>query len=67
MWSPFVIDHLFSHGTLVSTTNKTDRHDVIEIFVESGIKHHNPNLYVVTFWWLTAWLYNKTCFSDHLY
>jgi hypothetical protein len=32
MWSPFVIDHLFSHGTLVSTTNKTDRHDVIEIY-----------------------------------
>ena len=51
MWSPFVVDHLFSHGTLVSTTNKTDRHDIIEIFVESGIKHHNPNLYVVTFWW----------------
>jgi hypothetical protein len=49
MWSPFLIDNLFSHGTLVSTTNKTDRHDIIEIFVESGIKHHNPNLDVVTF------------------
>ena len=28
----------FSPGTLVSSTNKTDRHDI----TESGIKHHNP-------------------------
>jgi len=49
MWSLFVIERLFSHGTLVSTINKTDRHDIIEIFVESGVKYHNPNLYVVTF------------------
>ena len=33
----------FSLGTLVSSTNKTDRHDIPEIFFESGIKHHNPN------------------------
>ena len=29
----------FSLGTLISSTNKTDCHDI----VESGIKHHNPN------------------------
>jgi hypothetical protein len=34
----------FSPGTPVSSTNKTDRHDITEIFVESGVKHHKPNL-----------------------
>jgi hypothetical protein len=24
-------------------TNKTDSHDIIEIFVESGLNHHKPN------------------------
>jgi hypothetical protein len=32
----------FSPGTLVSSTNKTDRHDNWNI-VENGFKHHNPN------------------------
>jgi hypothetical protein len=27
----------------VSSTNETDSHDITEIFVESGVKHHNPN------------------------
>ena len=42
------VSGLFSPGTVVSSTNKTDRHDILvaEIFVESGVKHHNlnPNL-----------------------
>ena len=33
----------FSPGTPVSFTNKTDHHDIAEIFVESGAKHHNHN------------------------
>jgi hypothetical protein len=33
----------FSPGTPVSFTNKTDHHDIAEVFVESGIKHHNHN------------------------
>jgi hypothetical protein len=32
----------FSPGTLVSSTKKTERHDIIGLFVE-GVKHHNPN------------------------
>jgi hypothetical protein len=32
----------FSPGTPVSSTNKTDHHDITEKNVESGIKHHNP-------------------------
>jgi len=32
----------FFPGTQVSSTNKTDRHDIVEIYVESDIKHHNP-------------------------
>ena len=30
----------FSPGTPVSSTNKTDYHDITE-YVESGVKHHN--------------------------
>ena len=34
----------FPLGTLVSSTNKTDHHDITEILIVlSGIKHHNPN------------------------
>ena len=33
----------FCPDTPVSSTNKTDRHDITEIFVECGVKHHNPN------------------------
>jgi hypothetical protein len=31
--------------SLVSSANKTDHHDITEIFIESGVKHHktNPN------------------------
>jgi len=32
-------DQWFSPGTPVSSTNKSDRHDIT---VERGIKHHNP-------------------------
>jgi hypothetical protein len=33
----------FSQGTLVSSTNKTNRFDTAEIIVESCVKHPNPN------------------------
>ena len=35
----------FYHGTTVSSTNKTDRHDILSnwYIVGSGIKHHNPH------------------------
>jgi hypothetical protein len=29
-------------GYSVSSTNKTDRHNITNV-VESGVKHHNPN------------------------
>ena len=32
-----------STGPPVSSTNKTDRHDISEILVESGVKHHKTN------------------------
>ena len=32
----------FSPGTPVSSTNKTDRHYITEIFIAPGVKHHNP-------------------------
>jgi hypothetical protein len=30
----------FSLATLVSSTNKTDRHDIAEILLKVGLKHH---------------------------
>ena len=36
-------DQWFSPGTAVSSTNKTDRHDITEILLKvSGINHHKP-------------------------
>ena len=32
----------FSPGTPVSSTNKTDRRQITENIVESGVKHNNP-------------------------
>jgi len=32
-------------GTLVSSTNKTDCHDITEILFERGVKHHKPTKY----------------------
>jgi hypothetical protein len=37
----------FSGGTTVSSTNKTDHHDITEILL-SGVKHHKSNLGVKT-------------------
>ena len=34
----------FSPGPHFSPTNKTDCHDITEIFVESGVKHHIINM-----------------------
>jgi len=37
----------FSPGTPVSSTNKTYLHDIAEILLESGVKHHNLNPYLL--------------------
>ena len=39
----------FSPGTPVSSTNKTDRHDIAENIVESGVKHHKPSQKIFPF------------------
>ena len=33
----------FSPGTPVSSTNKTDRHDITEILLKVALKYYNPN------------------------
>ena len=53
----------FSPGPLVSSTDKTDRHDITEIFiiVESGIKHHKTNKQTPScgsLLFLCQWFYN---------
>jgi hypothetical protein len=40
----------FSPGTLVSSTNKTDRHDITEILLKVALKHHNPNPKFIIFY-----------------
>ena len=47
----------FSPGTPVSFTNNPDRHDISEM-VESDIKHHCHNLYILI-------LYNTTDYTDY--
>jgi hypothetical protein len=45
-----VTDRWFSPGPPVSSTDKTDHHDITEIFVESGVKYHKaykPSTYMV--------------------
>ena len=35
---------VISLGTLITSTNKTHRHDITEILLnKSGVKHHKPN------------------------
>jgi hypothetical protein len=36
-------DRLFSPGTLVFSSNKTDPYDININIVESGVKHDNPS------------------------
>ena len=43
IWQELVVGRWFSPGTQVSSTNIADRHDISDILVESGFKHHNPN------------------------
>jgi hypothetical protein len=43
MWCQWLATgHWFSP---VPSTNITDRHDIAWKIVESGVKHHNPNIY----------------------
>ena len=34
----------FSPGTPASSTTKTGRHDIVEIFAESGVRHFNQSI-----------------------
>jgi hypothetical protein len=33
----------FSLGTPVSSSNKTDRHDITKLLLKVALKHHNPD------------------------
>jgi hypothetical protein len=37
----------FSPGTLVSSTNKTDRHDTAEIMLKVALNTINPSIFVI--------------------
>jgi len=37
-----MVGQWFSLGTLVSSTNKTDCHDITEILLKVALKHHKP-------------------------
>ena len=42
-------DQWFSWGTPVSSVNKTDRHNITEIFLKVAFKHHTPLLLINIF------------------
>ena len=44
----------FSPGTPVSSTNKTDRHDITEILLKVALKHHKLNKPVKNIWFKNA-------------
>jgi hypothetical protein len=39
----------FYPDTPISSKNKIDHHDITKIFVESSVKHHNPNPKILNF------------------
>ena len=41
----------FSPGTPASSTTKTGRHDIAEIFAESGVKHQKSNQIKSYYFW----------------
>ena len=47
----------FFPGTPVSSTNKTDRHDITEIFLKNVVKHHKPNHQILISFELNKTLY----------
>jgi hypothetical protein len=44
----FVSGRWLSAGPLVSSNNKTDRHDIMWNIVESGVKHHQINIHKIS-------------------
>jgi UDP-N-acetylmuramyl pentapeptide phosphotransferase/UDP-N-acetylglucosamine-1-phosphate transferase len=42
-FSAIAIALVVSPGTLVSSSNKTDHHNITEILLKVVLKHHNPN------------------------
>jgi hypothetical protein len=46
----------FSPGTPVSSTKRTDRHDINANIAESGVKHHKPNQHSVIVSTLTLFI-----------
>ena len=38
----------FSPGIPVSSTNKTDHHDIAEILLKKGVKYHKPTIYLLS-------------------
>jgi hypothetical protein len=51
-------------GTLVSSTNKIDRHDITEILLKVALKHHKPQCYVIKFKLLVVFSTNKNDCHD---
>jgi hypothetical protein len=58
----------FSSGTPVSSTNRTDRHDITEIlFKVHGVKYHNPNRYYLCVYKFTIRFWNSSGGSGILF
>jgi len=49
----------FSPGTPVSSTNKTDHHDITEILLRVEVKHHNPPTQFLTIIFLLIFFFSS--------
>jgi hypothetical protein len=56
----------FSQGTLLSSTNKTDCHNITEILLKVALKHHNPYLPMGKSWYLNRNLFSIPHYSTFL-
>jgi hypothetical protein len=55
----------FSPGTPVSSTNKTGRHDIAEIFLKVALNNINPNEQYLSYNMKIRWDDNYVCFIVH--
>ena len=56
----FVTGQWFSQGPLVSSTNKTDRHDIAEILLKVALNTIKQTMYYCECWWNTSKLHFGT-------
>ena len=60
----FATGRWFSSGTHISSTNKTDRHDITVILLKITLNTINLNLNLLTLWFLSLLVASKISFKE---